>query len=127
MSLIAVDVCTVQARAYANGVSQFDFARSRNKTGCHFTRHDRSTKPYISYRTAGIAASHFATLTVDRRRELTKSCIIATGPPVSLTRRQDVLVKIHFLPHKKIYLGHFAKLPNRFPRPTGASVNHPCA
>lgn len=56
MSLIydVVDVRTVQACAPANGVSQFDFARtaryfSRNKTGCHFTRHDCSTKLYISY------------------------------------------------------------------------------
>lgn len=103
----AVDVCTVQARASANGVSQFNSARTtryftRNKTGCYFTRHDRRTKLYIIPHRR-VAVSHFATLTVERQGELTKSCIIATLPLFSLllTRKQDIHIKIYFIPPQK--------------------------
>lgn len=107
----AAYVCTVQVRASANGVSQFNFARttryfSRDKTGCHFTRHDCSTKLYIIPH-RHITVSHFATVTVERQRELTKSCIIATVPLFSLLliKKWHVLIKIHFLPHKKNIFG----------------------
>lgn len=113
MSLIydAVDACTAQARASTNGLSQFDFARatryfSRNKTGCHFTRHDCSAKLYFYHTSPPYRCVTFCNTncwTTERINQKLQNCAVPLFS-LRLTRKQDVLIKIHFLPHKKIFL-----------------------
>lgn len=138
----AADVCTAQARAPANSVSQIDFARttryfSRDETGCHFTRHDCRTKLYILYLTAVLLRRILQHQLLNDGENQPKVAWLQRCPCVVYFWRGNGMfsLKLISFPVKK-YFWHFAKFPNGFPQPTGdqgngatagTSVNHPCA